>query len=77
MLYVTSLTADGLRGSSMLLSGFISPRCQFLGRTMSSELVFIIVHIRHTGNFLPKILNNDTTKRFCCDLYMSDGAMKV
>ena len=35
----------------MLLSSFISPRCQFLGRTMPSELVFIMVHSRHTSNF--------------------------
>ena len=54
---VTSLTADGLRESSMLLNGFISPRCKFLGRTMSSELEFITVHSRHTVNFLEKNFN--------------------
>ena len=51
MEYVTSLTTNGLRGSLMLLSGFISPRWQFLGRIISSKLVLIIVHSRNTGNF--------------------------
>ena len=37
MAYVTSLTTNSLRGSLVLLIGFISPRCQFLGKTISSE----------------------------------------
>ena len=54
MVYVTSLTTNGLRVSSVLLSGFISPRCLFLGKPISLELVLTIVHNNYNGNFSPK-----------------------
>ena len=53
--YMISLATDGLRESPALLSSFISPRCLFLGEITSLELVFIIVHNKHNGNFSPKI----------------------
>ena len=56
MSYVTSLTAEGFKDSSTLLSSFISPMCWCFGKMTSSELVFIIVHSRCTGNFAPKHL---------------------
>ena len=77
MLYVTSLTADCLRGSSVLLSGLTSPRCQFLGRTMSLELVFIIVYSRCLVNVSQKYLSTGATKRFCCHSYGTNGSMKL
>ena len=74
---MTSLTADGLKGSSMLLNSPISPICQFLDRIMSSGFVFMTVHSRHTGNFEPKILSTGTTERFCCDSNGTDISMKL
>ena len=55
MSYVTSLAINGSKGSSMLLSGFISPRCLCLGKTISSGLVLIIVLNNLDCNFSPKI----------------------
>ena len=74
---VTSLTTNSLRGSLMLLSSFILPGYQFLGKTTSSELVLIIVHIKHNGNFSPKILSAGTTRRCCCDSCRASGPIKL
>ena len=60
------------------LEGIISAVEWFhLTRTVSSELVLIIKHSRHSGKLFAKNLSTGTTKRSCCDSYGTNGSMKL